>query len=665
MRPLWPVLCLGVSMLLAACGQDLQCGTGTINQDGVCLPQPQGARSAKLTYLKVQQDLSQPIYTGRLVLLSFGVTATGSPGNTNVTFGLMERPKDGATAADRMGLAHCALKGFDLELAGNGEEQIFQEWVNLPRECIEDGTERTFNLFASFDGSTGTGQSVVFNRLEAQAAPNQACRNDQTTSPERGCVYDVRLAPTTGLDIEFNSLDVRSSVAVLYPAGSHPQVLPGMTEYNTPAISLVAGLRFFGHDPALPEADVLPQPVRIRYEILPEALTTGWRPLMLQSKTENAVTLSPDAEVTNIPPEREYLMTHELHIDGDTYKAIQEGGGWSTQRRFLIRGCIDVPFAQVGDAGDGIDGKGDDCRIISVLITRALLNPPAASNYSFDASFNRTFGNAKTMALDLSARTSHVLNLSGAQSDSEVSARVRGILGERPVVRGFAQAAAFVSLVDSGVHLGLEVFGNSLYKFDRVLPSLMYQRDFSVAKQLCSNLRFAIGPVPLSASVCLTGTAGLDANLSILARDGAGSGVFSTATKIGEVTGAVIPFADFSGSASVQVDILIARAGAEGKLTLFKADAPIRATLNWGQLSLAPPRLRMVGNVKFDLKLSSLAGTVNLFADLRSIDMCSVWGVPYPCGLSFKRIGTLNLFSFKGETKTFPLLNRQQQIDLE
>ena len=142
--------------------------------------------------------------------------------------------------------------------------------------------------------------------------------------------------------------------------------------------------------------------------------------------------------------------------------------------------------------------------------------------------------------------------------------------------------------------------------------------------------------------------------------------------KIGDITVTFTPSANFGMEATAYVSIAVARGGVEGTLDLLTISLPVTSTLNWGLTTLAP-QLTFRGTVNMNLDIDTLSGALAIFADTRSVKICSkkfkFWGkkrtIKYPCGFSWNRKLNYNLVSWKGNNYSFDLLSRYKTAVLQ
>jgi len=166
----------------------------------------------------------------------------------------------------------------------------------------------------------------------------------------------------------------------------------------------------------------------------------------------------------------------------------------------------------------------------------------------------------------------------------------------------------------------------------------------------------------LNVKVCAQGKLGFEADLDIVAKDGAGTGEFADSSKIGSAQPEVRPFVDFDGSASAYASAAVAKAGVEADISILDQSLPVTGTLQWGLTDEA--HLDAVGNIKMEADLVSLKGRLYAYADVQKVKWCHYWHVPYPCGHYWHRVATKTIVSWSGKEYDYTLLDRSQNATL-
>jgi hypothetical protein len=168
----------------------------------------------------------------------------------------------------------------------------------------------------------------------------------------------------------------------------------------------------------------------------------------------------------------------------------------------------------------------------------------------------------------------------------------------------------------------------------------------------CVRSRFQVGPIPLSIEGCAQGSVGFEFDVGAAYGAGIdGERAFPSADAEGQILAQARPYFSVGATISVAIDVVIARAGVEGSLTLFDYSLPSSGSLNIGFDVSDPafdgaPSASARLNLHVDQDVRGPYGRISLFADLRGIKICKAGWFPYPCGLSWNRVATVPLFTF-------------------
>jgi len=669
-----------------ACGSgdgtsaQIACGAGTVLQGGQCVPitvtpPPLPLKGVSLTYAAVDYDLTKSLFVGNPLPVELGVTAVANAGAPavipmNLTVSLVEKPAANATDTDLANLATCMVGGQEINLRTDGSEQRFHPSFTIPTECAPQGT-KTYNLMVSFDAleidQSGVSKTVVLTEREKASPDNQACQSGEPLAP--GCVQDLSVGPSPGLDLELHALSADSSVALLFTGTPDPN------EENSPSLTVHTGLNVFGRDGYTHEApadDTLPGAVDVVYSIAPASgsESSNWQPLMVGAPGAHAA----KATYTQIPSGTEFVATHDLYIEGQA--ATNLTTTWTGIANLNVRACVSTAaFKEAGNLGgtplNGIadpgDNTGNNCQIIPVTLVQSPTSGAGASTLSFERSWTKSAGNSK-FALNLNFGTSNVLDGSGARTNTSGDLYLSGLLASHfSLLRAWAKAGAMRQIANSYVDVGVDLFGINLYGYKKTLGNTItidYTKNFSVSKQYCfPAFRYGVLVATVSVEACASGEVGLETKLHIQATNGPGAVPFDTAKISGVVSGTAKPYATLGATVIASLDATIARVGVEGILTIVDLSAPATIALDWGVVTNEGVDVMAVQpSAKWSMDLALLNATINLFADLRTIKLCKKWGIKYPCGLTWTRKATLPLWSYSGPKHSWPLLNRTGEL---
>jgi hypothetical protein len=639
--------------------------------------------SVRLTYLNVQADLEQPVFLNNRIPIEFGVTST-SPGETTtrnvaVGFTFVE-----AAPNDPDQPRECGSSAFDLQLVGDGKEQVFQGFI-WPTSLCAQLIGKEVNLRVDFDGgeeneSAASGlerRSVAFTEAARNDESNQQCRSVSDVKAAelgRGCVYAFDLQPTPSdasgalIDVRYTALEASSSVAVLprpdattpapmlsvqtslvvngrdpYLSGVAPEDVPPELEEAAPGIT--DDLRFGLAPGDLGKLTAMPGRATLRYEIAPVGQDSGWLPLTVGTETGSVT----EVVIDNLLPGMENALSHELFAEDDALAALADGGDWAALSDFTVRGCFTSDFAQAGNPGD--DGDTDDCRTIEVVLVREAPNASGASSISFDREFNRKVGSSR-INLGATLTTQNRLDSGGAFSRIEGVIEVKGDLGKSfgiTVARAVGEASLTRSSEDTGYEITVDAFGNRVFEVSKRDQNLVHEKEFSAAKAFSfPGLGFGFGPVRVGFKFGVGGEATFNTadELSVSADPEVCQALLDTPdapTLCGSLSRTVTPGFHFTASLEGGIDIGIAKAGVVADLSIVNTDFPLGASLAWGVGG--DERMRAVGNVNWEMGMQLIRGEVALVGRV---------GIR-----RFSKSLRVNLFSFASPRFSQTLLERK------
>jgi hypothetical protein len=423
--------------------------------------------------------------------------------------------------------------------------------------------------------------------------------------------------------------------------------------------------------------------LQIKYTIRPNSSNAeaDWRPLYLHAKGEQAkademTTSGQDKtspEETTIVPSTPSYYSHGLYLENDCGEKNKAPGqctpslnprddviygAWKDESDFTVRACL-VPLNDAGGADNTVDkDPSNNCKDVQVRLVRRPTSgaTKSASSYDFNKDWSNTQGNTSTIALVTNIFTHNHLDTSGATTDNQASLSVvSGLVGSIDIIRGWGKAAGYVSLVGSYYDYGISVFGYKFWGESKQIAEYHWDRDFKMSKEQSWSFRVWAGIIPISISLRLYGEVGLLIGLDIIAiGDGADADAIADAdgqpadtdgntdaailakfsesgkyvvNRIGLAVATAKPYGLMKATASAGIDVLIARAGVAGELTLIDLQTPLRGYLAWGAISLTPVTLRASVWADFVLKLTVLSGRVYIYLEHWEVYGCGSWCV--------------------------------------
>ena len=648
------------------------CGPGTVLQNGQCVIAPTAEiTKARLTFLHPEYDLTKPAVLNSAVPIKFGVTAHSQddtkPAKTKATvfFYFQE-----ATPVDPANPARCSSsQSLTLTLTGDGTEQLATLDLLPSNECQKIlGANPSSPVVVGFDFDFGMKNAsidypgAVLSTAAAGDMLNQACRSGGTQAAPTGlgCATQLTLAaqPTVGgmpgLDVALMSLVPESSIMTLWPPQQDPDVPVGKIETPRPSLSVAATLTIYGKDPdehavdlanlppevagdptaamdftfglsaaELAALDDLPAPAEVTYEIAPTdgPDTAAFMPLAIDDPSS----VDADVHVASIPlPKMEggalTRVTHDLFIEGAL--ATKLATTWAKYDEFQIRGCVHVPFAEVGNEGEedeaaaqqGVDNQpetaANDCKTFKVKLVRATVPAGAANSFAFDMNWQKDVGSNDTVQLAGNLTTSNQLNLNGATSSTEGKVTLASkYLGSLDIIRGYGKAGALTTLASSYVDTGVDAFGTNIWGYQAMGNSVTSSTEFMAAKSYSFPVfSYGVGPIGVSVTVGIGGNVGVKPTFTVTAMDGGNASIpeLAMATSSGSVVANFTPTFGLTGNATGGFNGGIFRVGVEANVQIIQVSTPLVATLNWGvtqQMNGAVSQITVVGNTTWDMTL--------------------------------------------------------------
>ncbi len=636
-------------------------------------PPPPALKDIRVTSLSLQYDIAKPVFVNNSIPVEIGLTANSDDNDRPETrdvalyFSLVDPTEGGG----------CSSSATNVEIVGDGTEQRFTARIWPTKVCEEvAGEDVVVNVQVSFDQQLVEdgvdAPEVLFSAGNQNLNLNQACVGGEAIQGARGCVYPISLRPTPVDADGSNLIDVRVAD---FRADSSVAVLPSASNADRPALSVSAGLLVNGRDPYTSAAspDQIPAALRDAEPTIEEDLTFGLTAEQLaaletlpgQSSLRFALSASNDQQlflpltvatdsgtdtslvVTELLPGVDNVYTQELFIDGEARTALEPGGQWAAESRFVVRVCYVADFVQAGNEGED---DVSDCKLIDVFLVRENPSPGVGPERNFDKSFDRGIGNRNRISLGTSFETSNLMNTAGLRSTLEGKIQIEGKFGRRfslTLARAFAEASLLLDEDNSTYDSGVFVFERNVRSLFRRQPEVEDKDPFSIARKFdFPNLGFGFGPVRVGFKITVGGEAAFVPEFEMTSSTDPAEcatllGTTESLTRCGRIDRATGP--EFSLLAEIEggIDIFIAAAGVEAKLNLAITSFPLNAQLAYGLTDDA--RLLVAGGANFQLQLQLIRGEVSIVGRV-----------------GFRRFGVhlkVNLFTFESRKLTTDLLD--------
>lgn len=625
------------------------------------------------------------------VRVSVTLNPTTAPADHHVFFGLVEKVPDGVSTGEvRTCLLGDVRTNYGVNEGETAQPVTITTEAVIPADCLADESQTgTFNLWIGVDPAMEADQTTFpeYNTQFFNAAAidmNGDNRNVLCTGPngEANCVMDIVVNTSSGHNVEVAKAELKSSIGAVEDACPLDSATPLLTAHST--------LRIFGS--AAHEGDTLEEAARnalqlaagagaavdVSYSLCPRgdegpdgaapcAAGTSYAPLLIGNVDPNG-TLVATAQVDHLTTAEPHELTHDLHAEpeGETCGRIHGVAGaaedWSGHSTFNLRVCAAAPFSEVRDGGEPLE---DNCRVIPVQIVRgAVGGGEQGSSLQYAKRYDFSFGGS-VVSVSGSVGTDNLVNLNGAQSKNWARANLGGWFS-KSLVNIWADGAAYVVLPGSYVDAGVEIFGTKYWQHKQTLNEIHYSSTpVSYSKSYCLYYNYGILGLGLNVGGCLQGNAGITISFDVVSKDGNGLPPFATATRVGEATAAVTPFASLNLVLSAYANLGIVKGGVTGNLTLASINLPAQAQLRWGAINNGSA-LQVQASAGLYATLSSLGGNVSAWVEGYKPAWCSCgkWCPGYPC-MKWSNWYRGEVARWTGKTWGWTLLSASQQTTLQ
>lgn len=569
----------------------------------------------------------------------------------DVAVGLMQKVSPDATDAEKQAAHSCMLGLATIQnLQADTPASSIQEFV-VHEDCLgADGSAMDYNVFVVLNPynevvETGEGQdennSIVYNISESWRPENAACISEGADEP--GCVFNVRIVPNPGLNLQLSQIELESPTLVLLSSSDSPDVTVVTNEHDEPALEADAIVRAYGV-PAH-SLTTLPAGTQINYSICPaddDCRSQHWLPLTIYSNPHE-----PDGHKTSETIDAAFGQTrisfsHALYAEGATLAALSPGGRWATSNDFLVRACLTT---------SGDTDIANNCKTAAAARQGAGNNAiraqrKAQSSLNFTKSNDNEWGANTAHHVTSSFSISDTVNQTGAHIVSVYNSEVDGLQLGR--FEGSAEARGGYGAETSGLAFKVSSFGNSVYSYAKTGTKIYYPvRDWwRVARQYCLSNTLNVYILKISASHCLTGQIGFKGLMSNEIQDYKPQ----VSEKYLNVSYVMEKAVDFDGSASGSSNFEVTRAGLSGSYAVLHENYKSTAAADW-TLYEAGRMSSMIGgaNTRTIWNCTSLSGSIKAYADAAVPDLCPK--PPFVCR-SWKRVYDNTIEQWQGETRS-------------
>lgn len=617
--------------------------------------------TAYASSIVVDRPSGSAVYVNHPLTVTLGVVSEGHPKDVHVTLGLMEKPAANATDEDLANLTSCIIAGTQVHLAGDGTETFTEFRGVVPKECLEEGTERTFNLQLVVDlieekmGDDDAPKIIVFNEREKDHPVIKRCVLYGTGDDHEveGCTIDLVVKPSPGINVALTHAEPSSSVVVVYPPGEHPHVPDGEREGRPTAVSISAGVEVFGRDDRDPDIGPLPGAVTLTYKVRaePDATNVGWQPMTVKYD-------SMPGEITEIDAAEQRQITGHVVFTGELLPLVGPGGPWHGLETFQVQVCANVPFDEHGDPNvSGADGRRDNCKIFPVRVVRATSPHSSASSYSADKDYAVSWGSKNAVQASFGIYSRNKIGIDGATSEQQADLKVESIFGNFDVFRAWGNGMATLTPSEGAIDAGISMFGSKLWGYSDAAGSVTFQRTLDYSKSTCGKYVFAALIIPVTVQFCVNGTTGIALAATVSATS---------------VEPNVRPFAKVDAAAKASIGDVGFRVAIETYATILdingKSSDGARPSLKLELVEADPFAMQIAMDVGAVASVRTLDILIRLVIEAQQPDICKkkILGrkFPYPC-FNWKTVERYTIASFAGFGYSENLLSRKYTGTLE
>lgn len=612
-----------------------------------------GALTVEINSLKATPAMGD-VFVNHPFTVRVGFKGTGNTNQVHLSVGLMQKPPSGAAATNTelATLKSCLVAGGQVNVLGSGTQQFADLTGVVPPECLGTDASRTMNLMVIVDATEDTttqgddNKWTIYNVKNAADPLHSKCRTPDPDTGTPGCVIDLTMKPSPGLDLALTSATPGSSVIVLPPASASPHLRPGGSERAKPLVTVESSVISYGRDADTAGASSLPGNVTFKFDIKATSDPTGvgWKALSVDPEGNHTA-------LSTLVPGEELQRDAAIFATTEFRTLTSAGGAWAGVTNYEIRECLTVPFAEVGPSwGGGPSGTANNCKTFAVQLVFGQSVSHAASSQTVEETISESFGSSSTIGMSLTGGTKSYFDTSGAYTDNDIKATMKGFFGSFDLVEAWGDADAVRSTAKGDLDYGLKILGTSLIS-DAVSASasVSYNKDLSYTKAICYTYTYGVLTFSVSLEGCFSATAGLDLTLT------------ATGTQI---SGNVRPYISSTLSVTATLDLTIYRLSLTGSVTLLGINTTdgdgVTLTLSFSVPSTSPLKLTIAFDVYANLRLTTLDGSLTLEIEQIEADICSKkkWGIKwyYPC-YSYDTIYEKTIFSYDGYSTNWKLLD--------
>jgi len=555
----------------------------------------------------------------------------------------------------------CNLVTRKVELSTDGDALVIPLTGTPSEECLDaNEASRDVNIVVSVHdtddllniSSVDDITSVYFTSININNDENQECTD---ANEQAGCVIDLVLKQSPGIDIVLNAFSPASSVGILWSQDD--------ADHHDENVTLSADVSNIENFSVTTEVGVIGAPkgvlnaleghgnVSIEYSIRPEGTYEDWKNITIRAANNNtAVGHNPKVTTSDLTTPGTTLFEHDLFIEGDAYTAMDTNGIWEYYNTFQLRTCAIADFSESSIGNEFANNCLTDTVIIgnprnstpslsqnTRSVSRSARNYKTATNYRWALNYHhdKHYGSSKYMGIHMKR---HALIGAGIDTSDDNSIKSSSALASLLFYIGIEGWVDFeilylndtmqANLSDSSLYYKkeLKVLGLRYYSKEHTysLPEVYESNPLDLVKssKLCSKYRYELVVAHAELDICAVATAALKENNIFTFNDASSSSLppenLADASVWGNITLEARPSIEADVTVKAEVDIGVLDAKVEAKLTLMnvsldsknrKYDIEKREYVT-GEIDvgLVGTSTKFTANADVDLTLESLSG---------------------------------------------------------
>jgi hypothetical protein len=506
----------------------------------------------------------------------------------------------------------CNLVTQKVVLTTDGNESLTPLTGIPSEECLDaNETSRKVNIVVSVHdtddllniNSADDITSVYFTSININNDTNQECTDSNGLT---GCVIDLFLNQSPGIDVVLNSFSPASSVGILWSqddADHHDKNATLSTDVsNIENFGVTTEIGVIGAPKGVINALEGYGEISIEYSIRPEGTSENWKSITIRDPNNNtAIGHNPNVKISDLTTPGTTLFEHDLFIEGDAYTAMDTNGIWEYYNNFQLRTCVIADFNESSIGNEPSNNCATDTVIIgnprnsnsslsqnAAPAGRSSRNYGTATKYRWALNYhhNKHYGSSKHMGIHMKR---HALIGAGIDTSDANSIKSSSALASLLFYIGLEGWVDFevlylndtmqANLSDSSLFYKkeLKVLGYKYYSKEHTysLPEVYKSNplDLQKSSKLCSKYRYELVVAHAEIDICAVATAALKEN-NIFTFTDAFSGStppdhLTNASVWGNITLEARPSIEADITVKAEVDIGVLDAKVKAKLTLI------------------------------------------------------------------------------------------------